>query len=121
VISLLWLESVPATAAALFGLGLGWNASFVAATAELTERTQSWERGRLLGFNDLLSGATGASLTLLGGLALAAAGVASVAIGAMALVAAPALWILGAGRSRGRRVRPTAAYLRRRPCAHTSP
>jgi MFS family permease len=102
VISLLWLESVPATAGAVFGLGLGWNVSFVAATAELTERTRSWERGRLLGFNDLLSGATGAGLTLLGGLALAAAGVAAVAIGAMALVAAPALFILVAGSARGR-------------------
>jgi MFS family permease len=60
VSSLLWLESAHATAAAFFGLGLGWNVSFVAATTELTERTQSWERGRLLGFNDLLSGATGA-------------------------------------------------------------
>jgi MFS family permease len=95
-ISLLWLQSVPAVATVLFGLGLGWNVSFVAATAELTERTRSWERGRLLGFNDLLSGATGAGLTLLGGFALAAAGVAAVAIGAMALVAAPAGWILSA-------------------------
>jgi MFS family permease len=121
VSSLLWLQSVLATAAALFGLGLGWNISYVAATAELTERTQSWERGRVLGFNDLLSGATGAGLTLLGGLALAAAGVAAVAIGAMALVAAPALWILGAGSARGHYVHPTAAYLRRRPCTNTSP
>jgi hypothetical protein len=87
----------PATATAVFGLGLGWNVSFVAATTELTERTRSWERGRLLGFNDLLSGATGAGLTLLGGLALAAAGVAALAIGAMALVAAPALWCWAPG------------------------
>jgi predicted MFS family arabinose efflux permease len=94
VSGLLWLESAHGTAAALFGLGVGWNVSFVAATAELTERTRSWERGRLLGFNDLVSGATGAALTLLGGLALGAVGVAALAIGAMALVLAPALWIL---------------------------
>ena len=119
--SLLWLKSVPATAAAAFGVGLGWNVSFVAATTELTERTQSWERGRLLGLNDLLSGATGAALTLLGGLALTAAGVAALAIGAIALVAAPALWILGAGTARQRPLHRTTDHLRRTPCTHTSP
>jgi hypothetical protein len=39
--------------AALFGLGLGWNFSFVAATAVLTEPTEPSERVCLLGFNDL--------------------------------------------------------------------
>ena len=62
VSGLLWVESVHATAAALFGLGLGWNLSFVAATAVLADRTRPWERGSLLGFNDLLSSATGAGL-----------------------------------------------------------
>jgi MFS family permease len=94
VISLLWIESVPATAVALFGLGLGWNLSFVAATAELADRTAPWERGKLLGFNDLLSGATGAGLALAGGLALTALGVAALAIGATVLVVAPALWLM---------------------------
>ncbi len=94
VISLLWVESVPATAVALFGLGVGWNLSFVAATAELADRTHPSERGRMLGFNDLLSGATGAGLALLGGVALSALGVAALAIGGTALVLGPALWIL---------------------------
>jgi MFS family permease len=97
VSGLSWVESVPATAAALFGLGLGWNLSFVAATAVLADRTEPWERGRLLGFNDLLSSATGAGLTLLGGLVLTAAGVAALATGALALLVAPALWILRDG------------------------
>lgn len=95
--SLLWVESVPATAVALFGLGVGWNLSFVAATAELADCTEAWERGRLLGFNDLLSGMTGAGLALLGGFALSALGVAALAIGATVLVVAPALWIIRAG------------------------
>ena len=90
VISLLWIESVPATAAALFGLGLGWNLSFVAATAELADRTEPWERGKLLGFNDLLSGLTGAALALAGGVALTALGVAALAIGGAVLVIVPA-------------------------------
>ena len=34
---LLWVESVPATAVLLFGLGLGWNLSFVSATAQLAD------------------------------------------------------------------------------------
>ena len=97
-ISLLWIESVPATGVALFGLGLGWNFSFVAATAELADRTRASERGRLLGFNDLLSGGTGAALALLGGVALDVIGVAALAVGGAALVAAPALWILRGAR-----------------------
>jgi len=101
VISLLWIESVPATAAALFGLGLGWNLSFVAATAELADRTEPWERGKLLGFNDLLSGLTGAALALAGGVALTALGVAALAVGGAVLVTAPAVWILRRGRARG--------------------
>jgi MFS family permease len=103
VISLLWVTSVPATALALFGLGLGWNLSFVAATAELADRTEPWERGRLLGFNDLLSGLTGAALALAGGVALTALGVAALAIGGAALVVGPALWIVSDSR------RPTLA------------
>ena len=98
VISLLWVTSVGATAIALFVLGVGWNLSFVAATAELADCTQPWERGKLLGFNDLLSGLTGASLALLGGVALTALGVAALALGGTALVVAPALWILRNGR-----------------------
>jgi MFS family permease len=93
VVSLLWIESVPAVATALFGLGLGWNLSFVSATAQLADCTHAWERGKLLGFNDLLSGGTGAGLALLGGFALSALGVAALAIGATVLVTLPALWI----------------------------
>jgi MFS family permease len=93
VISLLWVDSVAATALALFGLGLGWNFSFVAATAELADSTLASERGRLMGFNDLLSGLTGAGLALLGGVALEVLGVAALAIGAAALVFGPALWL----------------------------
>ncbi len=96
VVSLAWIESVPATAVALFGLGLGWNLSFVAATAELADSTRPSERGKLLGFNDLLSGMTGATLALAGGLALTELGVVALAVGATTLVVAPALWILRA-------------------------
>ena len=94
--SLLWVESVIATAVVLFGLGIGWNLSFVAATAVLADCAQPWERGKLLGFNDLLAGLTGAALALVGGVALEGIGVAALAIGGAALVVVPALWILRA-------------------------
>jgi MFS family permease len=106
VSGLVWVQSVTATAAALFGLGLGWNLSYVAATAELAERTRPWERGRLLGFNDLLAGATAAGLTLLGGLALTTGGIAALAIAGTVLVVVPGLWILRDGMRDGRRRRP---------------
>src|SRR5215208_5600029 len=94
VISLLWVESVTATAVVLFGLGIGWNLSFVAATAQLADCATVAERGKLLGFNDLLAGLTGAGLALLGGAALSALGVAALALGGTALVIVPAFWIL---------------------------
>ena len=90
-IGLLWVTSVLATAALLLGLGLGWNISFVAATARLANRTSPSERGKLLGFNDLLGALFGASLALLGGYALDVLGVGALAIGATAIVATPIL------------------------------
>ena len=102
-IGLLWLDSVPATAVLLFGLGVGWNVSFVAATAQLVDLSAVSERGRLIGFNDLLSALLGAGLALLGGYALDSIGVAALALGATAIVAAPVLWIVP------RRAAPAAA------------
>jgi MFS family permease len=96
VVSLLWIESVAAMAIAMWGLGLGWNFSFVAATAELADSTSPAERGKLLGFNDLLAGMTGATLALAGGLALTELGVVALAVGGTTLVVAPAVWILRA-------------------------
>jgi MFS family permease len=93
-IGLMFFDSVFASAVLLFGLGVGWNLSFVAATAQLADLTQASERGRLMGFNDLLSALLGASLALLGGYALDALGVAALAIGATVIVASPVLWLL---------------------------
>ncbi|HKH29795.1 MAG TPA: MFS transporter [Gaiellaceae bacterium] len=95
---LLWIDSVLGTAVLLFGLGLGWNLSFVAATAELADRTAPSERGKLLGLNDQLAAFLGASLALLGGAALEALGVAALAIGATVLVVLPIAWLLGRRR-----------------------
>jgi MFS family permease len=104
---LLWVSGVVATAVLLFGLGVGWNVSFVAATAELVDRTSPSERGAVVGFNDLLSALLGAGLALAGGFALDAVGVAALALGATAIVAAPLLWLLP-GATRGRPARQAA-------------
>jgi MFS family permease len=96
-IGLLWVESVVGTAVLLLGLGIGWNISFVAATAQLADRTSPAERGKLLGFNDLLASFLGAGLALLGGYALDAVGVAALAIGATVIVATPILLIARPG------------------------
>lgn len=92
-VGLLGVSGVPMTAVLLFGLGLGWNLSFVSATAQLADATRPAERGKLLGLNDLLAGLTGAALALLGGVALDVLGVAALAIGGTLLAAAPALLV----------------------------
>jgi MFS family permease len=87
-------ESVGTTAFLLFALGIGWNLSFVAATAALADCASVAERGKLLGFNDLCSSLLGASLVLVGGYVVATFGAVALALGATALVLVPAGWIL---------------------------
>jgi MFS family permease len=102
-LGLVWLDSIPGMALSLFGLGLGWNFSYVAATTELVSLTAPSERGRLVGFSDLLSSGSGAVLVLLGGVAYSGLGVASLAVGGAVLALAPALWILLPSLAGGRR------------------
>jgi hypothetical protein len=56
VISLLWVESVPATAVALFGLGLGGTSRSWPPPPSLRTARLPSERGPMMGFNDMLSG-----------------------------------------------------------------
>ena len=93
-IGITWFESVVGTGVLLFGLGLGWSLSFVAATAQLADRAAPAERGKLLGFNDQISALAGAGLALLGGYALDALGVAALAIGGTVLVLLPLIRLL---------------------------
>jgi MFS family permease len=97
-VMLAWVVSIPAMSVSLFLLGLGWNFSYVAATAELVTHATPVERGRLVGFTDLCAGLLAATLALLGGLAYTEWGVAALAVGATAAVVAPALAILLARR-----------------------
>jgi MFS family permease len=89
-----WFSGVPMTAVLLFGLGLGWNVAYVAAAAQMADRTRVVERGRLFGFNDLIGQLLGAAFALLGGVALESLGVISLAVGAAVLAVAPAAWII---------------------------
>jgi predicted MFS family arabinose efflux permease len=91
--ALVWLGGVPGMSLALLGLGLGWNFSYVAATTELVSLTSPSERGRLIGFSDLLANFVAAGLALLGGLVYTGAGVGALALSAAALAAVPALWL----------------------------
>jgi MFS family permease len=92
--ALVWLDGLAGMSVSLFGLGLGWNLAYVAATTELVSLSAPSERGRLVGFTDLLSSLTGASLALVGGVVYSESGTAALAIGATVLVVIPALWIL---------------------------
>jgi MFS family permease len=106
-IGLAWFESVFGTGVLLFGVGLGWSISFVAATTQLADCASPSERGRLLGFSDRLSALTGAALALIGGVALDLLGVGALAIGATVLVLLPFVRLL-------RREPPTATIAARR-------
>jgi MFS family permease len=90
---LLWAESILWTSVSLFLLGLGWNVSYVAASAEIVTVATPVERGKLLGFTDTGSGFLGAGIALLGGAAYTEWGVAAVAIGATAAVVLPMILI----------------------------
>jgi len=95
------VQSVPLAAVCLFGVGLGWSFSYVAATTELAEHSAATERGKVLGFADLVSGLAGAGLTVLGGVALVDFGIGAVAVGAasVALLAGLSMLALRVPRS----------------------
>ena len=94
-ISLVWVVgSVVATSIALFGIGLGWNFSYVAATADLADKTVPVERGKILGFTDLIAGLLSAVLVSLGGVTLATVGLGGLGAAGLALTVVPALWVL---------------------------
>ena len=92
-LALAWIEAIGSTSVALFGLGLGWNLSYVAASAELADAAEPSERGKLMGFADLAASATGATLALAAGAAYAELGVVALAVGATVLAAFPAAWM----------------------------
>ncbi len=103
-VGLVWFDGIPGMAVSLFGLGLGWSLSYIAATTELVSLAAPSERGRLVGFSDLLSSSIGAALALGGGALYSAAGSVPLAEAAAVLpLLAIVLLLSGSG---GRLVRP---------------
>ncbi len=95
---LVWTEDLAGFSLSLFLLGLGWNLSYVAAAAELADMAAPHERGRLIGFSDLLSGLLGAALALVGGLIYTNSGKTALALAATAVALVPVAWIALARR-----------------------
>jgi hypothetical protein len=91
-----WFSSIAWMSLCMFGLGLGWCLSYIAATTELVNLAGPAERGRLVGLSDLLSSLCGAALALSGGVVYTGAGgsvpLAGLAAGLTALAAA---WVAG--------------------------
>jgi len=92
--ALVWLDGIPGMSLSLFGLGLGWNLAYVAATTQLVTLASPSERGRLVGLSDLTSSFAGAAIALAGGVVYTAGGSVPLAVLAAALAALPAAWIL---------------------------
>jgi len=101
-LSLAWVDSIGAMSLSLFGLGLGWVFAYVGATSELVDRAALSERGRLVGFSDLLSGLTGATLAVVFGAVYTELGMTEAAVASTVAVALPAL-VISLGTRRPRR------------------
>ncbi len=92
-VMLSWVVEIAGISLSLFLLGLGWNISYVAASAELVTHARPVERQGLVGFTDLVAGLTAAALALVGGLAYTEWGPVAIAVGATVAVVAPAILI----------------------------
>lgn len=84
----------------LFALGLGWSATFLGATAVISDVTTPSERAGALGFTDLLASASSATAGLVSGLVLEVAGYPALGVATALLVALVLMVVI--------RVRPPA-------------
>jgi MFS family permease len=89
--------------AGLVAIGLGWSATFLGATAVISDLTAPNERAGALGFTALLISLTSAAAGLGGGIALEAAGYGPLGVG-MAVLVAGALLLVARLREPGRAV-----------------
>jgi MFS family permease len=96
---LTWFSGAVPIGVLLFGLGLGWNASFVAATTQLANLSSASERGKLLGFNDFVAGMSGAVLVIAGGFGLDVYGIPALGLGAGIIALLPIPFLLVAPRT----------------------
>jgi MFS family permease len=92
----------PALALALFLLGLGWNFSFVAGSALLTEGASGRERLRVEGLADALVWGSSALAAAGSGVVLAEVGYSTLSHGGAALALLPLLFMRRHGKERKR-------------------
>ncbi|HET6791543.1 MAG TPA: MFS transporter [Actinomycetota bacterium] len=85
--------NAPVIGAGLVAIGLGWSATFLGATAVISDLTAPNERAGALGFTDLLISLTSAAAGLGGGIVLEAAGYGPLGVGLAVLVAAALLLV----------------------------
>ena len=78
----------------LFAIGLGWSATFLGATAVISDITAANERAGALGLTDLLISLTSAVAGLAGGIVLDAAGYGTLGVALAALVAVALLVVV---------------------------
>lgn len=81
------------TGIGLLAIGLGWSATFLGATAVISDITAPNERAGALGFTDLLVSLTSAAAGLTGGIVLEAAGYGPLGVGLAVLVAGALLLV----------------------------
>jgi MFS family permease len=93
--ALVWLDGIPGMSLSLFGLGLGWNLSYVAATTQLVTLAAPSERGALVGLSDLASSFTGAAIALAGGVVYSHGGSVPLAWLATGLAVLACAWVAG--------------------------
>jgi MFS family permease len=70
----------------LFAIGLGWSATFLGATAVISDHTRPEERGAALGLNDLVVAGSSAAAAFAGALVFESAGFRVLGFGVAALV-----------------------------------
>ena len=87
-------ESHAAMITALFLLGVGWNANFVAGSALVTEAVTSAERPRVQGIADTATFLASAVAALVGGFGLSAAGYPAMAVAGAAIAGTSSIVVL---------------------------
>ncbi|HEX8099049.1 MAG TPA: MFS transporter, partial [Actinomycetota bacterium] len=92
---------------AMLVVGIGWNVSFVAATAMLADATEPVERAGLLGFADFLGMTSSAVSSLFAGVLIGAMGIGALVAVGTALALVPVA-LFAARRHHARVTAPTA-------------
>jgi MFS family permease len=94
-----WTSSYIVTLAALFLLGVGWNAGFVAGSALLTDSVPLDARARMQGLGDTWIWGGGACASIASGWLLARVGFAGLSAIGAALALVPVWWLISRRRT----------------------